>query len=150
MRLAKHVVSVNSVTRVPVLHAPRCPDLWPRLEGWVALLQEICKGEETTAAQLERVDGLQCTLSGYEQARQQNEAGTLRSMGADKETKCGDRIGYTTTYNEMVLKEPLTGGTAAAGAPRTASQAPEFRCALSWLFQGSTDSCHSRQLLALG
>lgn len=90
---------------------------------------ETCAAAVNAATQIEPTKGLRCTLTGYEQARAQNLSGALEAAGAEKTTRVGDMIGYTTTYGAMVQKEPLTGGSAAAGAPRVESAAPEFRCA---------------------
>ena len=92
--------------------------------------KEICDAPATTHAQLKRTDDLRVTLSSYEQARRQNEAGTLSTTGKNGiKTASGDTLGYVSSYTSMVLKNPLTGGSAAAGAERVPSEVPGFRCA---------------------
>lgn len=51
----------------------------------------------------------------------------IRTAPAALQTQKGDMIGYTTMYKSMVLKDPLTGGTAAPGGPRMPSQEPSTR-----------------------
>lgn len=51
----------------------------------------------------------------------------IRTAPAALQTRKGDTIGYTTMYKSMVLKDPLTGGSAAPGGPRVPSQEPAAR-----------------------
>lgn len=100
---------------------------------------EVCKGPETKREQLSKTKGLSCTLVNYEAARQNRSqsAPKPKSLGfsgplgpTTVRTSIGEQVGYTTEYDSMVVKDPLTGGTAAAGAPRRPSTVPEFRYAV--------------------
>ena len=99
---------------------------------------DIVKGVETTRAQLDRTQGLNCMLSGYEAARQQQQqrtqsapalaaaSGPLRPLGGTQRppiamTSVGEAVGYQTTYKSQVIDSPLTGGPAAAGFKKTLS-----------------------------
>jgi hypothetical protein len=98
---------------------------------------EILQSVATADHQLGRTKGLVSTISGYEAARQRAQSAdtTLSSnkasLGVTERpatavTNAGEVVGYQTTYQKMVLHQPLTGGKAAAGyrAPRGTPYAP--------------------------
>lgn len=92
-------------------------------------------GAETKKEQLDKTMGLSCTVVNYEAARQRRSQSAPRKNPfasqtippTTAQTSNGDQVGFTTEYDSMVVKDPLTGGTCAAGAPRRPSTVPEFR-----------------------
>jgi hypothetical protein len=71
----------------------------------------------------------------------------IRTAPAALQTQKGDMIGYTTMYKSMVLKDPLTGGTAAPGGPRMPSQEPSTRArVLSYILPSAPPASRCRCL----
>lgn len=108
------------------LHDQVMPAAAP-FNGTATYAAEIGNSSATADVQLQRSLGLNALTSASEQARQ-GRAGLNRTTPVNTPIASnGDLLGYTTNYGGMVAKGALTGGGAAAGAPRTRRAAPEAR-----------------------
>mmetsp|Transcript_17300 Transcript_17300/g.37331 ORF Transcript_17300/g.37331 Transcript_17300/m.37331 type:complete len:459 (-) Transcript_17300:854-2230(-) len=100
---------------------------------------ETLAAPESAEQQLTRSLGLSCTIANYEAARQtapraqsaapttratQREALLATQRPATAVTSYGELVGYQTTNKSMLVRDPLTGGKAAAGNLTTPLTAP--------------------------
>eukprot|EP00951_Prasinocladus_malaysianus_P016110 scaffold124996_cov26-Prasinocladus_malaysianus.AAC.2 len=95
---------------------------------------EILNGTETAAKAFDKASMVTMTTHAYSGGIRRatgdmkaSGARTVRTAPAAFTTERGDMIGYKTMYASMVLQDPLTGGSAAPGAPRLPSQMPANR-----------------------
>lgn len=93
---------------------------------------EMLNAQKEMERAMSKTDGLSITTCCYSAGVRRSTSGAasmrdVRSAPAATTTSMGDTIGYKTCYSSMVLKDPLTGGGVAAGAPRMPSQKPSQR-----------------------
>ena len=120
---------------------------------------DLLSGASTTSQQLEKTQGLQCTIVNYEAARQQRAQSAEPTMKRTSMlpvrpntsvTSLGEKVGYQTTSAASIAKNPITGGLVAAGlrqpdrdAPRHLAGDPRYAVMPKAMAPGMVDSTSS-------
>lgn len=109
---------------------------------------DILDGSNTAAKAYQKTESMSITTCPFAEGTRRagqdftmSSSRPIRTAPAALQTQNGDMIGYTTMYKSMVLKDPLTGGSAAPGGPRVPSQEPATRARVG--------SCPSSSCLVL-